>query len=308
MGQVVHIHGSQVPRLGGAVEAFFADRDFAAETRRTYGRALDALVSDLGGDLSLEFLSSEGIRRVFKRRWGEASAATWNTRLTAVASFGLYCRRSGWIEVDLLAGIERRRLRRARTPVVPFRDLEALFGRRDVGLRERTLWRMLYETAARASEVLALNVEDLDIVRRRATVVCKGGDRDPISWATPTARLLPGYLSGRRRGPVFLTDRRPRIAPTRENLCPVTGRGRLSYRRAAAVFKQASGGWTLHQLRHSSLAHLAEGGASPVMLQAKSRYRDLRALSAYTRPGPEPVAGSMAEQFDQAGPGTPIGR
>jgi integrase len=30
-------------------------------------------------------------------------------------------------------------------------------------LRERTLWRMLYETAARAVEVLALNVEDLDL-------------------------------------------------------------------------------------------------------------------------------------------------
>jgi hypothetical protein len=30
--------------------------------------------------------------------------------------------------------------------------------RRDVPLREKTLWRMLYETAARASEVLALDV------------------------------------------------------------------------------------------------------------------------------------------------------
>ena len=28
-------------------------------------------------------------------------------------------------------------------------------------IREKTLWRLLYETAARASEVLALNVEDI---------------------------------------------------------------------------------------------------------------------------------------------------
>ena len=254
--------------------------------------------------MSLESLSAEGVHRILKRRWGGASGATWNTRLTAVASFGSYCRRNGWIEADLLAGIERRRLRHDRTRAIAHRDLEALLGRHDVGLREKTLWRMLYETAARASEVLALNVEDLDLTRRRASVVSKGGDRDPIFWATPTARLLPRYLAGRRRGPVFLTDRRPRIAPTRGDLCPVTGRGRLSYRRAAAVFKETSGGWTLHQLRHSSLTHLAEGGASAVMLQAKSRHRDLRTLSVYTRPGPEAAASLTAEQFDQTGPDT----
>ena len=62
----------------------------------------------------------------------------------------------------------------------------------------------------------------------------------------------------------------------------------------AALFVRHSGGWILHQLRHSSLTHLAEGGASAVTLQAKSRHRDLRTLSVYIRPattrrGPRPV-------------------
>ena len=301
MGQVVLFDGSQTLCLGGAVDAFFADRDLAAQTRRTYRRALDALVCDLGADLSIESLSAEGIRRVLKERWGEASAATWNTRLTAVASFGSFCQRNGWIEGGLLVGVERRRYTQDRTRAIPYDALEGLFGRRDVGLREKTLWRMLYETAARASEVLALDVEDLDLARRRATVVSKGGDRDSVYWATRTARLLSRYLAGRRRGPVFLTDRRPNVVPRSGDLCPDTGRGRLSYRRAATVFRGASGGWTLHQLRHSSLTHLAEGGASAVMLQAKSRHRDLRTLSVYTRPGPEAVASLTAERFDQTG-------
>jgi integrase len=34
--------------------------------------------------------------------------------------------------------------------------------RLDVGLREKTRWRMLYETAARATEILSLDVDDLD--------------------------------------------------------------------------------------------------------------------------------------------------
>ena len=70
-------------------------------------------------------------------------------------------------------------------------------------------------------------------------------------------------------------------------------------RTAAALFGRHSGGWTLHQLRHSSLTHLAEGGASAVMLQAKSRHRDLRTLGVYTRPGPEAVARLTDDQFDR---------
>ena len=169
---------------------------------------------------------------------------------------------------------------------------------RSVRLQEKTLWRLLYKTAARASEVLALDVGDLDRVRRRVRIRSKGGSVDMIVWAAPTARLLGRYLAGRAGGPLFLTRRRTRTAPPRRDLYTPTGQARLSYRTAAAEFRKHSGGWTLHQLRHSSLTHLAEAGASAVMLQAKSRHRDLRILSIYTRPGVEAVAQLTADQFD----------
>ncbi|MET7459733.1 tyrosine-type recombinase/integrase [Nonomuraea sp. NPDC005501] len=79
-------------------------------------------------------------------------------------------------------------------------------------MRERTLFRLLYESAARAEEVLALDVADLDLRNRRARVRRKGGAVDVIVWQTPTARLLPRLLDGRRAGPVFLTGRRARVA------------------------------------------------------------------------------------------------
>jgi len=37
------------------------------------------------------------------------------------------------------------------------------------------LWWLLYESAARAGEVLALDIDDLDLPRRRAVVIGKGG-------------------------------------------------------------------------------------------------------------------------------------
>ena len=152
--------------------------------------------------------------------------------------------------------------------------------------------------AARASEVLALDVGDLDRARRRARIRSKGGSVDMVVWAAPTARLLGRYLADRSGGPLFLTRWRTRTAPARRDLYAPTGQARLSCRTAAAEFGRPSGGWTLHQLRHSSLTHLAEAGASAVMLQAKSRHRDLRTLSVYARPGVEAVAQLTADQFD----------
>jgi hypothetical protein len=55
------------------------------------------------------------------------------------------------------------------------RDQIATLSQLDVGLRDKTYWRLLYEIAARAEEILALNVEDLDLPTKRARVVSKGG-------------------------------------------------------------------------------------------------------------------------------------
>jgi len=126
-------------------------------------------------------------------------------------------------------------------------QLEWLFARRDLPLRERTLWRLLYETAARANELLSLDVEDLDLANRRARVHSKGGAVEWVFWQTGSAQLLPRPLAGRTSGPVFLAGRRPTRAAAALDVDPASGRSRLSYRRAAELFQTRSG-WTLHQL------------------------------------------------------------
>ena len=87
-------------------------------------------------------------------------------------------------------------------------------------LREKALWRLLYETAARANEALSLDIEELDFHLRQATITGKGGHRELIFWASGAARVLSRYLRGRTRGPVFLTHRKPRIAPALRDLWP----------------------------------------------------------------------------------------
>jgi len=49
-----------------------------------------------------------------------------------------------------------------------------------------------------------------------------------VHWQTGAALLLPLLLGGRRRGPVFLAGRKPARPVATLDLCPVTGRARLS--------------------------------------------------------------------------------
>ena len=169
-------------------------------------------------------------------------------------------------------------------------EIEQLLGREEIPLREKTLWRMLYETAARAGEVLALDIADLDLRNRRAKVRRKGGAVDVIVWQTGTARLLPRLLSGRPDGPVFLTERRARLPLAAADLDPTSGQARLSYRRAAELFDEHTGGWTLHQLRHSALTHAAEAGANTSTLLAYSGHASVTSLARYARVSPEALA------------------
>jgi integrase len=174
--------------------------------------------------------------------------------------------------------------------------VERLLTREDIGLRERTLWRLLYETAVRSAEILSLDVSDLDLPNRRAKVRRKGGAVDMIVWQTGTARLLPRLLKGRKSGPVFVTERKARVQLPPDDIDQASGKARLSYRQAEDLFKDATGGATLHQLRHSALTHDAEDGTGTPMLMASSGHTSVRSLARYARVSAEALARHQAER------------
>ena len=74
----------RVPSLGRAVEQFLAAKPLSANARRSYAYCLGAVVSDLGAGTALADVTPERLRGVLEQRWGNAAAATWNSRLAAV--------------------------------------------------------------------------------------------------------------------------------------------------------------------------------------------------------------------------------
>jgi integrase len=198
---------------------FLDQHDLARSTRRVYAASLASLVASLGAATAVGNLSGLTLADWFRARYATAAPATWNRELATLRS-----RSPGGAPPWLACG---RPDRRAGPPAGADRshraltrgELERRFARRDLIARERTLWRLLFETAARANELLALDVEDLDLANRRAGAQQgrRGGMgilADGISPAPP--RLLasrtsgPVLLSGRKANP---RGRRPRPRP-----------------------------------------------------------------------------------------------
>lgn len=103
-----------------------------------------------------------------------------------------------------------------------------------LSLREKTLWTLLYESAARADSILALDIEDLDLENKRGRITAKGDILRWVHWQSGTARLLPRLIAGRTHGPLFLAD-----PPARGRGSVPDHRPRPPVRRAGRVPVQA---------------------------------------------------------------------
>jgi integrase len=185
---------------------------------------------------------------------------TVNRELSALRSAGGWWEDQGWISGDPTAGLRHVPGSAAGVPPLTGEQLAGLF-QAHASLREHVFWRMLYDSAARVDQVLGLDAGRLDLRRGGAPVGPLPGRNDTwIHWRDGTGQLLRLLLAGRGYGPVFLTDRKAPARVAAADVCPFTGRARMSYRRAAEIFSvvtrpldPAGRGWTLGQLRQAGL-------------------------------------------------------
>ncbi|MEV1005040.1 site-specific integrase [Nonomuraea sp. NPDC050202] len=249
-------------------------------TMRAYAAGVGKIAQWLGEHRPLTAIADDEIGEALEALWGSAAVNTWNARRAAVLSWLAWCHDRGHAAPAVPAWAKRLAAPDSQTPARSTTAIDRLITRRDVGLREKILYRLLFETAARAEEILTLNIEDLDLTARQARVKAKGARAktrrrgqaredfvlETVYWDAGAARLLPRLLKGRTRGPVFVTHRRPGpgkvIGP--RDVCPDTGLARLAYGQARALLDEHTAlngpgtGWDLHEFRHSALTHLGE--------------------------------------------------
>ncbi|MFI6100805.1 hypothetical protein ACIA8G_35095 [Lentzea sp. NPDC051213] len=129
-----------------------------------------------------------------------------------------------------------------------------------------------------------------------------------MSRGEGTRRSCPAgqLLSGRTSGPIFLSTRRVADGTVHENdVDPVSRRRRMGYRTAERHIDTATGGWELHDLRHSRLTHAGEDSATEADLMNLSGHEDRRTLQRYLKPSNEGTHRRLDAMDVQRGTWTP---
>jgi integrase/recombinase XerD len=204
--------------------------------------------------------------------------------LSSVRSFHRFLVREGVTERDPAAAARQPKLPRTLPHPLPVDEVARLLDApRDdtaVGLRDRALLELLYGSGLRVSELVGLDVDDVDLEEGAVRVLGKGGKereiplgrfgRDAASaWLV---RGRPDLASTRSRGAFFLNTRGGRL--TRQSVNRILA----TYARAAGIRRRV----TPHSLRHSFATHLLEGGADVRVVQELLGHASVATTQIYT--------------------------
>ena len=203
--------------------------------------------------------------------------------LSSVRAFHRFLLREGQTHADPTAPVVRPKLPRSLPKPLSVEDVARVLATPDgsaKGLRDRAVLETLYGAGLRISELVGLDVDDVDLEEGSVRVLGKGGkERDaPLGRFARDAvsayltRVRPQFATARSRSALFLNLRGGRL--TRQGCA-----GILAARaREAGIEKKVSP----HTLRHSFATHLLEGGADIRVVQELLGHASVATTQVYT--------------------------
>ena len=231
------------------------------------------------------------------RRGNSRSSAA--RKLAAIRAFGRYLRREGFVDGDpaSLVGTPRREVRlpahlgeAEMTRLLEMPDASQPLGRRD-----RAILELFYASGLRLSELVGLDVADVNLSSRVVRVMGKGRKERIVPFNRSTESALRAWLADWESfAPAAANERAPRAssrrlrAPARLPLFLNYQGGRLSTRSVDRLVRRYVAacstrfGISPHALRHSFATHLLERGADLRAIQELLGHARLSTTQRYT--------------------------
>ena len=207
--------------------------------------------------------------------------------LSSVRAFHRFLLREGKISSDPTAAVIRPKLPRSLPKPLSVDDVARVLAHPDrsaKGLRDRAVLETLYGAGLRISELVGLDVDDLDLQEGSVRVLGKGGkERDvPIGRYARDAisayltRVRPQIVTARSRSALFLNLRGGRL--TRQGCTGIIQQHAVG----AGIRKKVSP----HTFRHSFATHLLDGGADVRVVQELLGHASISTTQVYTKVTP----------------------
>jgi integrase/recombinase XerC len=220
------------------------------------------------------------------------SRASVARKLSALRTFVRFLRREGWIEADPSALAQAPRREQKVPAHLSLDEMSSLLEMPDastpLGRRDRAILELFYASGLRLSELVGLDMEDINLSARIVRVAGKGAKERLVPFNMSTHKALRAWYGDRlllralvstaaatrprRADPVFLNARGGRL----------TGRSvqRLVARYVSGCCTRF--GISPHALRHSFATHLLQRGADLRAIQELLGHVRLSTTQRYT--------------------------
>lgn len=290
------------------VDAYLAhlrvERALAENTLLAYGRDLTRFV---------EFVATLGVRGATDLDLGHVSAwlkmladaglgaRTTARQLSALRGLMRFLIEEGVLKHDPSELAARPRIGRRLPSTLGEHEVLRLLAAPDTtklrGLRDRAMLSLTYASGLRASEVVRLELSDIDLERGVVSALGKGSKRRLVPVGEVALDHVESYLARRAEHPKLARARvvfaNPRgAALSRQAFWKIVGR----YARSAGI----DGAAYPHRLRHSFATHLLAGGADLRSVQTMLGHVSIATTEIYTHVDSRQVREAHAKTHPRA--------
>ena len=271
------------------LQSIRSERGLAKNTATAYRRDLEQYAETITTHVDLD--ETDVVHRhldiLRERGLKDTSVAR---KYASIHAYHLFLIAEGYATVDPTGAIDTPRraasIPKALTVEQVARLVEAPDTTKPLGRRDHAILEFLYGTGCRATELVDLDLHDVDFETNSAIVTGKGNRQRMVPIGSYASSAIGAWLPDR------LTIRRP---GEDSGALFLTARGNRLSRQTVWRIVEAAGArvginprhLSPHVLRHSAATHMVEGGADLRTVQELLGHASLSTTQIYTRVSPE---------------------
>jgi integrase/recombinase XerD len=213
-----------------------------------------------------------------------ASPATLHRKAACLRSFYRHLRREGLLDSDPTAALSSPRRGKRLPEVLTRGEVQSLLsqpkGTDPVNLRDRALLEVMYASGLRASEVIGLEIPDVDLDEGLLRARGKGSKERVVPVGSAAVAAIRAYVSRGRPALVRMNPERALFVNFRGQ--SLTRQGLYKIVRRHALTVGLADRMSPHTLRHTFATHLLSGGCDLRSVQEMLGHADVATTQLYT--------------------------